>query len=306
MKKLFIGASLKQPNSMRTKALATALGMVATGIASAASAEPVKLEQSSKWVMDYADSSCRLWATFGEGEQKSTLEFAAPSPNKAGFDVLVYPSDPDSKGLKFRWSEAASAQEVGKVIPIAFETGTGLMFEAGLGHNVAGLTDNPSAEGYRNEAERMTTEASVEGLFLTDETGADIAYMTGSLKAPFNALRSCLDNLITEMGVDPVTLRNRSRPVATLDLDKWRSDVLNEYDTTALRNDEQGDVTFMLIVDEKGKPADCRVTRNLASKSLADFTCRKWRRYGKFIPALDADGNPITGVYFQTMFYRLP
>ncbi|MBS7668294.1 energy transducer TonB [Croceicoccus gelatinilyticus] len=288
---------------MKSKALATALGMVATGMASSASAEQLKLEKSSAWVMDYADSSCRLWATFGEGEQKSTLEFAAPSGRKAGFDVLVYPSKLDTKGLKFRWSEMAEAQEAGKVTPIKFEAGTGLMFEAGLGHNVAGLTDNPSDEDYRNEAERMTTEAGVEGLFLTDETGADLAYMTGSLKAPFNALRTCLDNLISEMGVDPVTLRNRSRPVELLNYNE--NEVLIDYPSTAIINAEQGDVTFILIVDEKGKPAECRVTQNLASKSLADFTCRNWRRYAKFTPALDADENPITGIFLGTAHYRL-
>lgn len=305
MKKLFLGASPKQSNSIRTTALATALGLVGTGIASTASAETKKLEQSSKWVMDYADSSCRLWATFGEGEQKSTLELAAPSSRKAGFDVLVYPSKLDTKGLKFRWSEMAEAKEVGKITPLAFEAGTGLMFEAGLGHNVAGLTDNPSAEGYRNEAERMATEASIEGLFLTDKSGGDIAFMTGSLKAPFNALRTCLDNLISEMGVDPVALRNRSRPVFTLNVDKWKNEVTNDYPSTAIRNAEQGIVAFMLIVDEKGKPAECRVIRNLASKSLADFTCKNWRRYAKFTPALDADGNPISGVYFSAMGYGL-
>ncbi|WP_170234850.1 energy transducer TonB [Croceicoccus sediminis] len=290
---------------MNCKAFAAAWGMVAIGMATTASAEPVKLQKSSAWVMDYAENSCRLWATFGEGDQKSTLELAAPTSLKAGFDVLVYPSKLGAKGLKFRWSETAEPQKAGHVKPIEFEIGKGLMFEAGLGHNAAGLTDNPSAENYRNEAERKAVEAGVEGLFLTDESDQEIAYMTGSLRAPLNALRSCLDNLLTEMGVDPVALRKSSRPAALADEEEWLRDVFNDYPSEAIRNPQQGTVWFMIVVDENGKPAQCRITRNLAGEIFSDHTCRKWRRHAKFTPALDAEGNPITGVFFTAMTYGL-
>lgn len=40
-----------------------------------AAAEPVRLQPSSQWIVDYADNSCRLVRTFGEGEAKTILLF---------------------------------------------------------------------------------------------------------------------------------------------------------------------------------------------------------------------------------------
>lgn len=295
---------------MKFKALAFTLGMVATGMASGASAEPLKLEKSSAWVMDYAESNCRLWATFGEGEQKSTLEFAAPSQSSSGVDVLVYPSTLSDQGLKLSWTKIGEKADAKGVYQIKFATGTGedgsgLLFGAGLGHDATGLLDDPSAEDFQPASEKEAAEKAVEGLFLTDGSGKEVAYMTGGLKAPLDALRSCTDNLLSGFGVDPVALRSRSRSAARSDWEEWRAKMISAYPTEALRNGEEGVVWFLAVINEKGRAEQCHVTRNLASETIAETTCKNLRRYGRFTPALDANGNPITGIYVSAMNYDL-
>jgi hypothetical protein len=40
-----------------------------------AAAQPVRLQPSSQWVVDYAENSCRLIRNFGDGKSKAKLAF---------------------------------------------------------------------------------------------------------------------------------------------------------------------------------------------------------------------------------------
>ena len=52
-----------------------------------AAAEPVRLQPSSSWVLDYGDENCRLIRTFGEGQEKVTLVFESDAPHQ--MDMLA-------------------------------------------------------------------------------------------------------------------------------------------------------------------------------------------------------------------------
>lgn len=52
-----------------------------------AASEPVRLQPSSKWVVDYGENSCRLIRTFGEGASKTVLLMESEVPYE--IDMLV-------------------------------------------------------------------------------------------------------------------------------------------------------------------------------------------------------------------------
>lgn len=52
-----------------------------------AAAQPVRLQPSSPWVIDYAENSCRLVRTFGEGKMLTKLGFESDAPDDV--DMLV-------------------------------------------------------------------------------------------------------------------------------------------------------------------------------------------------------------------------
>jgi hypothetical protein len=53
--------------------------------------EPLRLQPSSPWVVDYADQSCRLIRTFGEGKQLTKLLFQSEGPGSIEMIVIGEP-----------------------------------------------------------------------------------------------------------------------------------------------------------------------------------------------------------------------
>ena len=49
-----------------------------------AASQPVRLQPSSRWVLDYAVDSCRLIHTFGEGKTLTKLAFESDAPGERG------------------------------------------------------------------------------------------------------------------------------------------------------------------------------------------------------------------------------
>jgi hypothetical protein len=49
--------------------------------------EPVRIQPSSKWVLDYANDSCRLIRRFGEGKDVTRLVFESVAPG--GMTMLI-------------------------------------------------------------------------------------------------------------------------------------------------------------------------------------------------------------------------
>ena len=43
-------------------------------------AEPVRLQPSSEWIVDYAENSCRMIRSFGEGDSKVIMLLKVNSP----------------------------------------------------------------------------------------------------------------------------------------------------------------------------------------------------------------------------------
>src|SRR5206468_8282021 len=66
-----------------------AFGAAAPFLVSAA--QPLRLEPSSAWVLDYAENSCRLIRTFGEGPHKAVLSLESEAPGE--MDMLVAGKD---------------------------------------------------------------------------------------------------------------------------------------------------------------------------------------------------------------------
>ena len=58
---------------MRTEKL---IAIVVSAQLLMAAAQPVRLQPSSQWVLDYAENSCRLIRNFGEGDQQTKTRSA--------------------------------------------------------------------------------------------------------------------------------------------------------------------------------------------------------------------------------------
>ncbi|MNC97792.1 hypothetical protein D3C83_155690 [compost metagenome] len=61
-----------------------------------------------------------------------------------------------------------------------------------------------------------------------------------------------------------------------------------------------------LMVDETGKPSDCKIHFASLEQSTNEKICKSLMANAKFLPALDADGMPFASVYTNSPIAFLP
>jgi protein TonB len=78
----------------------------------------------------------------------------------------------------------------------------------------------------------------------------------------------------------------------------------DDYPPSALDNNEQGSVQVALTIGPSGRVAGCSPSGS-ASATLKSATCRLLTSRARFSPAQDANGNPMTSSYSQTIVWRI-
>ena len=79
----------------------------------------------------------------------------------------------------------------------------------------------------------------------------------------------------------------------------------DDYPPSALDNNEQGSVGVVLTVGSSGRVTGCSVSKSSGSRTLDSTTCRILSSRARFSPAQDANGNPMTSTYSQTITWRI-
>lgn len=83
-------------------------------------------------------------------------------------------------------------------------------------------------------------------------------------------------------------------------------DPADHYPAAARAAGEEGIVHMRLAIDAEGKVADCTVTASSLSKTLDHAACDLMRREGRFVAALDEQGQPTTAVFSAHFDWTLP
>ena len=78
----------------------------------------------------------------------------------------------------------------------------------------------------------------------------------------------------------------------------------DDYPPSALDNNEQGSVQVSLTVGSSGRVTGCSASGS-ASATLRNATCRLLTSRARFSPAQDANGNPMSSTYSQTITWRI-
>jgi TonB family protein len=79
----------------------------------------------------------------------------------------------------------------------------------------------------------------------------------------------------------------------------------DDYPADALAAGQQGRVGFTLDIDVKGQVTGCHVDASSGGKLLDAGTCRIIRARARFLPARDADGQPVPGEYADSIRWRI-
>jgi TonB family protein len=79
----------------------------------------------------------------------------------------------------------------------------------------------------------------------------------------------------------------------------------DDYPASALRNEEEGVVTFRLNVGADGRVAACTITKSSGSAALDSTTCRVLTERARFTPARDWRGKPTTDTVAARIVWRI-
>lgn len=268
---------------------------------SAAANEPVSLAKVTKWEINYDEDSCHLLAGFGQGDDLVVLNLTRYEPGSS-FDVML-------TGAMF------TAKRVSGPIKLGFgdhvfarpQTGDGLSpgqkpFVMFTHVRLDGKLVDPRDPGVAPVSEAQEAAATAASIAFGDRT---YRLETGSLAAPFAAMRTCTASLLTALGYDPVvqgTLRRPPQPTASPA--GWITS--GDYPKSALKKGQSGLVQFRLDIDERGVVKGCRVLRRYKDDPFADLTCQRISQRAHFKPALDASSRPVRSYYINTVKFFTP
>lgn len=290
-----------------------------------AAKEPVKLAPTSKWVVEYADDSCRLLRTFGAGDQSGTLilERIAPGDSMtmlvvgAPFQASSFARDfeavwlPDAKAKSFRgvsaktedgrqpailWSAASFQETVDMKVPTP-------KMRAAMNATLAGERP-PKIDLHArmvSQLDSRTNATRATALEIRRRGSKSIVLDTGSMGTPNKMMDDCARNQLRNWGIDPeVDEKIVQRPWGNL----LQTITSADYPRESLWKGRESVLAVRLLVDAKGTITKCTALTPVADDAFPKAVCAALMARGKLNPAELADGTPVASYYLQRVRFQ--
>lgn len=314
---------------MRTRAF-VALFSVAPLLVGAS--EPLRLQPATPWGVDYAENSCRLVRTFGQGNDQTQLVLESIAPGEMSMTLIGSP-------LRADMSPVGDTQIDARFVPGQDNWFFGIAAKADRDGRAAGLwnsvpfmpilSSNASlspelkramdqarerarkgerppaldpAKHAQQLAERQTFAAHITELEIQARPGHPIFLETGSFGDPLKVFDQCVRELIRSWGVDPAVQDKIARTAWAPNVRSWFSSA--DYPRLALQKGEEASVTFRVIVDATGRVTKCQSFSHYNAPEFNTAVCDVLRA-GRFAPAELADGTKVPSYYTQTVSFRI-
>ncbi len=276
---------------MRNRPLTAAVGtfaLIAGGWEPGAAAP----ETPAKWVVNAEDTRC-------------TLTRLPATPSDLTFKLRVDPIDkhsvitllsPGAKSDLVRYAKKAELE----LSPTArrFEgSAYGPHYASEPGYGVVFTADDPDIPATLGRSSGLAVWVK----------GRKIAALEFNALAAMQALKTCNDDFLQSIGVDPKAIAALGRPPRALGngyLAQWISD--GDYPVEALDANAEGETTILLIVGSDGRAQRCLLVKSAGHKSLDQQTCAIFYTRARFSPATDKAGRPIDAPLLTTVRWIIP
>lgn len=300
---------------MRLTATLLASAFVSLSVTPAEARGVRRLPPTGKWVVEYAQDTCRLAREFGEGDKRVTVFFEQFVPGDV-FNLMfvgrsIQPRNsefPIETTVRFGPNEqpdenTGSLATVGSVPALLLAGGQRLakMSKAeDLARKEAARRDFPFELAPLGTAR----EQAANWLELGKALPFDLVLETGPMDKPLEALRQCSWDTVKTWGLsieEQKSLTRKAYPITSSS--SWFNS--NDYPNEMLRGGYEGIVNFRVIVDATGTPISCHVQSSTRPQAFDDVVCRQVIKRARFHPALDASGKPTKSYYRQSVQFRI-
>jgi TonB family protein len=262
------------------------------------------LSPSSSWQLSYDADSCRLGRMFGSGTDTVGFYIERFGPDDA-FQMVVAGSplrELDSSKVYYQFGAGEPRQsspplkgQLGTLAP-SFVFSPARFAPTGK----EGIPDWWKDEG-RVKLPLVTVEEerAITWVGFGGKEGDEVRLSLGSMAKPMEALRGCVDELMTHWGIDVEaheTLTRRAAPATYPGA--WIR--FEDYPPEMLAKGMSGLVAFRLMVNAEGDATACHIQQSTRPKQFDDAVCSALMKRARFAPALDATGKPIASFWLSS------
>ena len=288
--------------------------------------EPVRLQPSSQWVLDYAEDSCRLIRLFGQGDDETKLLLESVAPGNLTMVVMgkrVRASLDESK-VSARFLPVQEKGFLGAAQRTQDNQAAVLWTSVPLVANIE-LDDKKMPEearkavalarsGVRPPAQDISTrnflrqahetlEAETTALEIKIPGHTPVDLETGSLKEPMKMFAQCDRDLLHDIGLDPDVQDRIVRPVWAPKPNSWFTASI--YPKSALSKGEEVSVLIRLLVDASGRVTECTSLSQFDAPDFKKAVCDAAMKYATFQPAELADGTKVPSYFVDRIQFRI-
>lgn len=272
-------------------AVALAMGAAPMG---AAAREPLVLAPNSPWHVDYAPDSCVLARQFGTGDDAILLRMESFHPGEAysaGYEITLigraFRSVGLMKAIRIGWGNNPLYKR-DAVLGTSSNKQPALTFSSRIGEPIREKDDLWDL--------LTPARASAMSEVRIEISGKEIVLKTGPLAKTLGAMQTCMDELLTQWGIDPAQQRLvKNYPTPLGSPGSWiRS---QDYPAAMLARGASAIVHFRLTVDPDGRASNCVIQRATQGAEFIKTTCDLLRKRARFEPALDGSGRPVKSYY---------
>lgn len=281
---------------------------------------PVRLKPSSQWQLDYAENSCRLARTFGEGEDQTLLLFESTSPHSISMLAIGKPLGTSKDEVTARFPplehepiKGAPATSTTDKQPAVLWLDVPLLPDHIVAREKAlekyatsGVRPPPIdlEERAATRAARQAFAQAAHELEIETRRKRPVILETGSLDKPIKMFDECARNSLRDWGVDPDLEDRIARPVWASDSARWFTS--NDYPQEMVRRGMQSDVSARLLVDATGKVTSCTSLSHFNAPEFNKVVCEIFRKRAKFEPAELSDGTKVPSYYTVNVRFMMP
>jgi TonB family protein len=248
------------------------------------------LQPTNKWMVEYEESMCTLGRQFGTGDTAVTFGL---KPNglvgETAQVILLYPD----KGSRYpqAYSAKMELQPSGAQFPV--EVQTSVIPKKGM--RIVQFTVAPAAQ---------KAMALAQTLILPTERGQTISIAPGTLRTAMGALDVCQRDLLVSYGVDRTALSAVVEPAEAMGAAYWIT--TDDYPDSAIRDLKSGMVTIVWRITPEGRVDDCRIVQPAKDAIFGEVSCALITRRGRYKPARDMAGKPVSSWGFRRVNWVLP
>ena len=263
----------------------TAIGLVLmAALASPVHAAKPARAPTAKWVVEFADAQCTASRNYGTKDNPLLLVFKQPPLGEVMQLAVVRPG---GSGIYAEQVKARIGVDEAKPLDR-----TMVHYHADKANQSVLQMNMPLAEF-----------AAVRGagtLSVTVPARLDENFQLVDIGPVMRIMDKCVANLREAWNVDSAS---ELRQGVTGNLQGIVT--ARDYPSVAISGNGQGTVQFAVLVDEKGRVADCTVTSTSGVAALDAQSCALVTERAQFKPAVGVDGKPAKASFVQRITWRL-